>query len=182
MPTDLTSPAPTSLDAERAVKALLAEWLTQWFDGTTKALGQEAAVAWPILPADRLVFDQGDQPAGGALSVRILLVEQRHAVGKRGGMHGQTGGDLHFATYLTHFWLTSEQADAPQAAEETVAVAANLLRALLQNGDSVAQLGLKQVRVLDVRNVGAVGQEQGGPLHLVSATLQASYRARFADS
>ncbi len=182
MPTPLTSPRPTSLDAERAVKTLLAEWLAQWFDGTAKALGEEAAVPWPALPADRIVFDAGPQPDGGALSVRLLLVEQRNRAGKRGGMAGQTGGDLHFADYLCHCWVTADTATGPASAGETVATAANLLRALAENGDSRAQLELCGLKVTGVRNVGALQQEAGGPLHLVSLQLQAIYRSKFADS
>jgi hypothetical protein len=182
MPTELTSHAPTALDAERAVKALLHEWLAQWFDGTTKALGAEAACAWPSVPGARIVFDVGPRPDGEAPHLRLLLLEQKNERGARPGLAGQTGGDLRFATYLCHLWVSSSETAAPGQAEESVATIANLVRALAENRDAVGQLGVRSVRVLSVRNVGAVAEEGAGATHLVSLTVQATYRVHFTES
>lgn len=182
MPTPLTSPAPTALEAERAVKALLHEWLTQWFDGTTKALGLETACAWPAIPGTRIVFDQVERPDGDAPWLHLVLIETGNQSGVTGGMAGQTQGDLRFAHYLLQVWVNSAETTAPGRAEESVATIANLLRALAQNAVSLGQLGEKRVRVAAVRNAGAVPTEGAGKTHLVSLTLKVTYPVKFSES
>lgn len=182
MPAPLTSPAPTALDAERAVKTLLHEWFAQWFDGTTKALGLETACAWPAIPGTRIIFDQAERPDGDAPWLHLVLTEIAQGGGVTGGMAGQTQGELRFPTYLVQCWVNSSETTAPGKADESVATLANQIRALAQNRESLGQLGEKRVRVVTVRNAGAVPTEGAGKTHLVSLTLKATYPVKYSES
>ena len=180
---ELTNPAPTSLNVASAVKILLCEFLALHFDGTTKALGEESAVAWPALPADRIVFDQGPNPPGGDLFCRVLLIEKHSAVGKNPGLAGSTGGNLHQDRFLALFHLHAAGTAGPAASAEQVSVAAGRLKGLLGNGDAQSQLANKRVHVVQgsVRDGGAVEVEEAGRVHLITAQFTTTYRARFLE-
>lgn len=180
MPTPLNSPAPTALDAERAVKTLLHEWWSQHLDGGARALGLEASRVWPSVPGTRIVFDQTDRPEGDAPWLHVILTVLNSTRGVTGGMAGQTQGELAFTNYLAQVWVNSSEIGAPGQAEESVATLANLIRALAENAESLGQLGEKSVRILTVRNAGAVPVEGAGKTHLVSLTLRATYPVKFA--
>lgn len=175
-PPPLTSDRPTALDASRAVKKILCEFFAQWFNGTAKALGEEASRPWPSIPAARIVFDQSPQPAGGALVLRIVLLETGQRSGPTPGMAAQ--GRLKHVRYQAQVWISADTVAGPNDAAEQIATTAGLVRALGENGDSQAQLQERSVRVLAAVDVGAVEQE-GQPLHLVNLTLETHYEVLF---
>lgn len=75
---DLTQPAPRQGTADSDICALLAEWLTGWFDGTSKPFATGGtARTWPALTADRMAFGQAAVPSPLAgLFLTVLLLDR----------------------------------------------------------------------------------------------------------
>lgn len=141
----LTSPAITELTTESAVYLLLHEWLGQWFDGLSHALGGNPAVTWPVAG---IKSGQGAvlQPLESEVEIRVVMHPRAEGAARLDT--ALYAGKL-ITEYVTlNFWVRAKTPGAGQAQLAARRVG-ELLKALLTHPDSrfaLAQRGICQLQ------------------------------------
>lgn len=175
----LNSPAITELSVESAPLNLLAEWLRFYFDGGPHAVGANDPVVFPVVnlafnqsPAVQPLFKWND---GADTTIRVVMLARNETQ-----EHLDTvlaAGKLATSRVLFQFQITSKQKTDAQA-QQAAQTVGNLLKALLTNPDSIADLGEKGLRMLSPEPPRAV-QSTDYALRLVFCGGQLLYPIRF---
>lgn len=177
----LNSPAITELSTEAAALNLLAEWLGNWFNGQANAVGGNAPVTFPLV---NIAFNQSQvvqplTPPGATVdtTIRIIILPRMETTESLDTILG--AGKLATARVLVNFYVLSKrpkEADANQSAQTV----ASLLKAILTNPTSTADLGAKGLRMLHPETPRVI-QSVDYAQRLVACGAQILYPILFGD-
>ncbi len=142
---------------ESAPKALLAEWLAQYFDGAEHAVGSNDPVPFPkcylafngsprVQPLSNLGLAERVAPIDGEAECEIRVVCL--PVSETDTFYG--AGKLATSVVLFNFWITAKAA-AEGDSELLAQNAAQLLKALLSNPATAYELAQKGVTHVEPR-------------------------------
>lgn len=178
---DLTKPAPRQGTADADVCALLAEWLTGWFDGTSKPFATGGtARAWPSLPLTRMAFGQAAVPSPLAgVFLTVLLLDRGKPkvwpVAAPAGAPAEQRAATHEKLYSVQMFVRAAVAPGDErwpTNEAALAEVGGLLEGLLASPAAREALEAKRVYVEHEQKL-PVPQEGQTGLCLVACELRA---------
>ena len=152
MSTPLTSDSIAAFSSERNAKALWLEWLTFWFNGTTRTF-DTVSVAFPLLRQEDIHFDGG--PARQSLAglpgsaanpheLRVIHTPLRTRVMDTTSPADALGGRNVYDHVAITFWLTTRALSMPESNLRADQLT-QCLHALLLHPMALAPLGCKGI-------------------------------------
>lgn len=152
MSTPLTSPAVAAFASERNAKALWLEWLTFWFNGTTRTVGT-VSVDFPLLRQEDIHFDGGParQPLAGLPGsatnpheLRIIHTPLRSRIMDTTAPADALDGRHVYDHVAITFWLSTRALSMPESNMRADQVT-QCLHALLLHPLALQPLGCKGI-------------------------------------
>ena len=175
----LNSTAITELTCESAPLNLIAEWLADWFDGGSHAVGNNAAVPFPKA---NVAFNQGSVmqplrnfPAGTDMEIRVLMLPRNEI--QESLDTSLYKGKLVTSSIMLNFWISAKH-PGPGKSEQAAQVAGELLKAILTNPTSRYDLAAKGFRAIEPHEPQPVPSADYSK-RLVACSAQLQYPVQF---
>jgi len=170
----LKSPPIGELTTKLDIYTLLAEWVTQWFDGTWKAVGSSAVVEWPLILPAALRFDVSTDDQTQAVRIRCVLAS-KGSVDRDSGVQSKRFEE---SESVVAWYVTSAIPDGDakwgNAAAATQKVA-GMLTAIFRAPEALYQLRQKGIKIYYSGDPVAIPSSEGVQMQQVLCRLRAQW-------